>query len=245
MLKNYKIKNSNPNFKCIYMRNFKKFIKIITASVMLIASWQNASAVSPVAIGPKIGLSGLGLEARVNLADNLYGRLGVNYFTYSFTTKDSALQYKASLTLLTAPLMLDYHPVDGSGFKVSVGIAYNGNKIESKSSPASDLTLYDQIYTPKAVGSVKGTLEFKNKIAPILSVGYDSSLMDISPWSFNAEVGLMYSGKAKLKVSANGLAASVPRFINDLQKDADKGLDSINKYLKYFPVLSIGIKFSI
>ncbi len=227
------------------MRNFKKFIKIITASVMLVASWQNASADSQVAIGPKIGLSGLGLEARVNLADNLYGRLGVNYFTYSLKTKDSALKYKLSLTLLTAPLMLDYHPIDGSGFRVSAGIAYNGNKIELKSGPSSNVILYGHEYAPNQIGNVKGTLEFKNKIAPILSVGYDSSLMDISPWSFNMEAGLMYAGKAKVKVSASGLAAKAPEFIDDLQKDSDKGLDSINKYLKYFPVLSIGIKFSI
>jgi hypothetical protein len=88
-------------------------------------------------------------------------------------------------------------------------------------------------------------LEFKSKIAPILSIGYDSSLLDDSPWSFNAEAGFMYAGKAKIKVSASGLLGQQTQTINDVNKDVNKNLDSINKYLKFLPVVSIGIKFNI
>ena len=58
----------------------------------------------------------------------MYGRFGVNYLHYNHSLNDGALNYKGKLTLLTVPLMLDYHPFDNSGFRVSAGIAYNGNK---------------------------------------------------------------------------------------------------------------------
>ena len=210
-----------------------------------VASLDNSYAASGFAIGPKIGLEGFGVEGRANIADNLYGRLGVNYFGYTPKLKSSTLNYKVTLTMLTVPLMLDYHPIDGSGFRVSAGVAYNGTKVTGKSTPAQNVTLYGNTYTPDQIGTVKSTLEFKSKIAPILSIGYDSSLLDDSPWSFNAEAGFMYAGKAKIKVSASGLLGQQTQTINDVNKDVNKNLDSINKYLKFLPVVSIGIKFNI
>jgi hypothetical protein len=108
------------------MHNYKKFIKIAAIMTTFVASLDNSYAASGFAIGPKIGLEGFGVEGRANIADNLYGRLGVNYFGYTPKLKSSTLNYKVTLTMLTVPLMLDYHPIDGSGFRVSAGVAYNG-----------------------------------------------------------------------------------------------------------------------
>jgi hypothetical protein len=54
----------------------------------------------------------------------------------------------------------------------------------------------------------------------------------------------MYSGKAKIKVSATGLVANDQKVINDLNRDANKSLDKVKKYLKFFPVVSIGLKYN-
>ena len=40
-----------------------------------------------VAFGPKIGTQGIGAEVRAPLADNFFGRLGLNYFTYNSSIK--------------------------------------------------------------------------------------------------------------------------------------------------------------
>ena len=40
-----------------------------------------------VAIGAKIGTAGFGIEGRAMIAQNLYGRLGVNYFGYTYKLK--------------------------------------------------------------------------------------------------------------------------------------------------------------
>jgi len=74
----------------------------------------------------------------------------------------------------------------------------------------------------------------QHKIAPIVSVGYDSSLISEGPFCFNAELGLMYSGKFKI-TSANPLMDDYKKVINDIKKD---------KYFKFFSIISFGIKYS-
>ena len=180
----------------------------------------------------------------MELLDNLYGRFGVNYLHYNHTLNNGALNYKGKLTLLTVPLMLDYHPFDNSGFRVSAGIAYNGNKITATAKPNKTVTLYGENYDPEDLGTVKSKLTLGNNIAPIVSIGYDSSFIGDSPWSFNAEAGVMYSGKAKIKVSATGGLAKEQEVINDLNRDANKSLDKVKKYLKFFPIISIGLKYN-
>ena len=54
----------------------------------------------------------------------------------------------------------------------------------------------------------------------------------------------MYSGKAKIKVSATGLAANDQEVIGDLNRDANKSLNKVKKYLKFFPIVSVGLKYN-
>ena len=51
-------------------------------------------------------------------------------------------------------------------------------------------------------------------------------------------------GKAKIKVSATDLAANDQEVINNLNRDANKSLNKVKKYLKFFPVVSIGLKYN-
>jgi hypothetical protein len=53
-------------------------------------------------------------------------------------------------------------------------------------------------------------------------------------WSFNAEAGIMYQGKEKIKVSATGYAAQQQSTIDDLNRDANAALKRVKKYLKFF-----------
>jgi len=91
---------------------------------------------------------------------------------------------------------------------------------------------------------VKSKLTLGNNIAPIVSIGYDSSFISDSSWSFNAEAGVMYSGKSKIKVSATGDLANDRDAMNNLNRDANKSLDKVKKYLKFFPIVSIGLKYN-
>ena len=69
-------------------------------------------------------------------------------------------------------------------------------------------------------------------------------LLTINLGVLNAEAGIMYQGKEKIKVSATGYAAQQQSTIDDLNRDANAALKRVKKYLKFFPVISIGFKYN-
>lgn len=223
-----------------------KTTKVLLLSTLLSCASVSAAGDSMFALGAKIGTTGFGVDGRVAIAENLYGRFGVNYFQYTYSNKADAeeVSYNLKLKLLTTPLMLDYHPFDNSGFKVSLGVTYNGNSVSASAEPTSDQTINGNEYTKAQLGSITSKLTLGNSVAPILSVGYDNSLRSDSAWSFNAEAGVMYAGDAKVKVTATGTLADNPALISDLEKDFDKSIGQINKYLRFYPVVSVGVRYN-
>lgn len=197
------------------------------------------------AIGPKIGTQGIGIEARTALVDNVYARVGANYFKLNRKFGASDLRYNAKLTLMTVPLMIDYHPFADSGFRISIGAAYNGNKVSAKATPNRSVTLYGKTYQINDIGTVNAKLKLGNKIAGIFAIGYDNSLIGSgSPFSFHTEIGVMYCGSPKLDISATGAVASRTTELENFRKDANSRLNKVKKYLRIFPIASLGFKYS-
>lgn len=199
-------------------------LKFITCTTILISMIKPAYALkSAGALGAKIGSQGVGIEGRTPISRNIFVRLGVNYFTYDNNSNNS----KINLTLLSVPLMLDVHPFDNSGFKLSAGIAYNGNKVKATTTRVGN-----------KVGLVTGRLKWDNEFAGIASIGYDGSFHSGSPWSFNCEAGIMYTGDPKIAISTtfddNG----------KLQETMERNLNRQKKYLRLYPVLSLGFKYA-
>ena len=232
----------------MYSNKINKLISLVALSTVVIS---NASAHdiggsdSNFAIGAKIGTQGAGIEGRTFITDNLYARLSANYLHYHHDFGDDGkLSYKAKLTLFTVPLMLDFHPIDDSGFRVSAGVAYNGNKVKATATPNKSITLYGHTYSPAEIGKATATMKLGSNIGGIVTIGYDNSLRDNNPWSFNAEAGLMYTGKPKIKVTATGISGSQTQKIADLNRDANHELKDAKKYLRFFPILSIGFKYN-
>ena len=227
-------------------RKFTKTIGAVAITAMMattsLASDRDLN--NKLALGAKVGTTGFGVEGRMPVTESLYGRFGVNYFHYSHALDKGALNYKGKLTLLTVPLMLDYHPFEGSGFRLSGGVAYNGNKVSATALPNKSVTLNNHTYTAAELGSVKATLTLGQKVVPVISLGYDSSFVSDSRVSFNAEAGFMYLGTSKVRVSANGVGASNQSLINDLNQDANKSLKQVKNYLRFFPVVSLGFKYN-
>lgn len=220
------------------MNNFTKLAVIVAASTTIVSTPVFADPM--VAVGPKIGTQGFGIEARTPINENLFARLGVNYFKYKKNLSKSSINYKGNLTLLSVPLMVDYHPFDNSGFRLSAGIAYNGNKIDVKASPSAPVTVRGISYTPAQIGNISGKAKLGNALGGLLTLGYDSSFLGQNPLSFAFEAGIMYAGTPKASIKATGVAGTQTQFISDIKRDVNSAL----KYLKIFPVLSIGLKYS-
>ena len=138
------------------MKNLKKLAAISAVSILFANSAYAEQADRNIAVGANIGTLGLGIEARMPIVDTLVGRIGINLLPYSTSVKTtstftqsapffsqtytSEIHTKVKGKLLTVPLMLDWHPIDDSGFRVSAGVAYNGTRLKS-TSKVSDFTL--------------------------------------------------------------------------------------------------------
>lgn len=222
-----------------------KNISLLAVSAFIgTTSYADNITKSKLAIGANLGTTGFSLEGRTPLNDSLYGRIATNYFYYKHSMKKGSLDYKGKLNLLTVPLLFDYHPFPESGFRISAGIAYNDNKVTATATPNKPVKIYNTTYQPAELGTVKAKLTMTNKIAPVVAIGYDSSFINNKAWSFNAEAGIMYQGKEKIKISATGLAAQQQSTIDDLNRDVNAALKRVKKYLKFFPVISIGFKYN-
>jgi len=229
----------------IMKKKLLKNISLLAVSAFIgTTSYADNTTKRKLAIGANLGTTGFSLEGRTPLNDSLYGRIATNYFYYKHSMKKGSLDYKGKLNLLTVPLLFDYHPFPESGFRISAGIAYNDNKVTATATPNKPVKIYNTTYQPAELGTVKAKLTMTNKIAPVVAIGYDSSFINNKAWSFNAEAGIMYQGKEKIKVSATGLAAQQQSTIDDLNRDANAALKRVKKYLKFFPVISIGFKYN-
>jgi hypothetical protein len=223
------------------MINIKNIFTKFSLLTLLVFISSNIYADLGTAIGIKVGTQGFGLDARFPTTRNLYTRIGANYFQYSNDLDTSPMNYRGRLSLFTVPLMLDYHPT-GSGFKISAGVAYNGNKVTLKTTTSKTVYINNHRYTPTELGEIKSTVKFGNDIAPIISLGYDSSFLSDGSLSFNFEAGLMYAGDPKVKVSATGNARNHDQQISDLRANIKKSIAPNKKYLRLFPILSIGVR---
>lgn len=137
----------NKNFN---INKLKFFLIVSTLLSSLTCSNSNAEVGNNnFAIGAKIGSGGLGLDGRAMITNGLYGRLGVNYFKYNakLNIEGDKLVSKLKINFLTVPIMLDYHPFNESGFRLSVGIAYNDNNISTNGTPTESVKIDNVTYS--------------------------------------------------------------------------------------------------
>ncbi len=81
----------------------KRFI--LSISVLMIVLFGGINRVSAdtfdIALGGKVGTTGLGLELTVGLLDSLNTRVGLNTFTYGYDFDVDDFNYDADLNLFT------------------------------------------------------------------------------------------------------------------------------------------------
>ena len=153
-------------------------------------------------VGAHGGTAGVGASAAWDFHDKLAVRAIANRFNYDRKETVSGKRYKGKLELATFGLLLDWHPFD-NGFRVSGGAILNRNELNARAT-SENLKLGDANY---GRGEVDADVDFRN-FAPYLGVGYDGG-RGKKGFSFFAEAGAMFQGKARLTGKGNVSAAAV------------------------------------
>lgn len=209
-------------------------LKSLAIATALIAGSSTALA-DDLAIGLKGGTLGVGVEATKNIIPlMLNARIQANGFNYSQTINDTQATYDAKLKLFTAGAIADFYPFAGK-FRLSGGFYYNGNKFSGVATPiGGNITINGVPYNAATAGTVNLNIDF-NKFAPYAGIGWGDAVSSGSPIGFNFELGALYQGKPKSKITSTGAIAQA-----DLSAEQKK-LDDSMKNFQFYPVVSLGI----
>jgi len=215
-------------------------VAVIVVAGLCLTGFAQEEGAARFGIGIKAGTPGAGVELSMPFTSNFGGRLGFNYFTYSYDTTQEGIDYDADLTLLSIAALIDWHPTGGS-FRVSGGVLYNGNEAEGKAKVgAGGVDINGINYTADQVGTLKAKVDFNN-IAPYVGIGWDTSFGAEKQWGFICDIGVIYQDSPNLKLtSKGGTLSSDPTFLANLKAQEKDTEDSIEDF-RFYPVITLGL----
>ncbi|WP_323744954.1 hypothetical protein [Noviherbaspirillum malthae] len=199
-----------------------------------------------VGVAGEIGTTGIGFHASIPLQPNLNARLGLGYLGYSYSGSTSDMNYELKLKANTYDALLDWYPSADSSFRLTTGLAYNGNKIDvdGQANAAGNYTVNGRSYSAGAVGQVNGKVSF-NKVAPYLGIGWGRPSSKEKGWSISTDIGVLLQGSPRTSLSNSGCTASASvcsQFANDLARENEQLRDEVKRF-KAYPVLRIGVSY--
>ncbi len=189
----------------------------------------------------KVGTPGFGGDMTVGISEEINLRTGLNYFSLTIVPeeeRDDSENITAELRLLTVPLLVDWHPFHGN-FRLSAGLAWNGNKISASAKPGEELDFNDRAYL---VEDFYGEISF-NRISPYLGFGYGNAVAGDSRWTLSLDIGVFYHGAPQVDAHATAAHPALqPAMDRDLAKEVADLEDDLRPY-RFYPVLTLGLSY--
>jgi hypothetical protein len=206
------------------------------------------STTSGWAVTPEVSTLGIGASVTKSLTPNLNARVGVNALSIGvggYQKRKNEVTYDANLDLLNVSTLLDYHPFQNSGFRVSGGLVFNDNKVEGKARirDNAEFEYNNNRYTNKDISSVKGKVSFPNSVAPYLGIGWGNAVKPGSRWGFSANLGVIFAGAPQVNLDADIANESLRNQINRDLRVEKKELEDDIKAFRFYPVLSVGVSY--
>jgi len=169
-------------------------------------------------------------------------RVGGSYYSTSTSTSQTDISYDASFKLHTFTALIDLSPARRGSFHVTGGLATNPLTITAIGQPSSVDTfkINGDKYSSSQVGILTLQGKFRNA-APYLGFGFGT------PASSGRALKLLFDlggvlGKPTISLTSTG-AASNAQLAADLQAQETKTQHDVRKYLKVYPVLSLGLGY--
>lgn len=221
----------------------KTLAKVCLISIILLwATVQSGFAnTGDFAIGVGPGTLGISADTTVGISSAINARFGVNAISFDLQTTQNAIGYDLDVELLSFPILLDWHPFEKSGFRISTGLVINKNKAGITSATQSSYTIDSTEYSAEELGELYGKLTF-NTLAPYLGIGWGNPLGKDAHWALVCDLGVVFQGETDLLLKASGPMASDPAFQSDLEQERRSLVDDLDAY-KYYPVVSVGVSY--
>jgi len=201
-----------------------------------------APATGQLGIGLRASTLGIGGELSVRPSRYLGLRAGAQYLTFTRNAVIQGIDYDLSPKLQSGTAIVDLHPF-GSAFHVSGGMVWNSNEGDVTARLTGPITIGGQIYQPDQVGSLTGRVAYDASYAPYAGLGFSGR----GRVSLLFDVGLAFSGYPQVSLTGSPNLTGAEKIVFDqnvAQEVADIQADIESRsYLKYYPVVSLGLRF--
>lgn len=212
--------------------------KNLLSVFLLLTLFSTALYSQDYAAAVKLSTTGITAEAVRSFSPNFNARLGFSFFSYSLSGGGSSgedYSYDAKLGLFSISALADYFPFR-TGFKLTAGLIINLNKFEADMKPTRSYTVGGDLYTPDLLGSMSADVDF-NKVAPYIGIGFGNPTAGSRGLGFSLDIGTIYQGSPKAKLSATGLIE--PSASPEQQQQLEENLS----WFKWYPVISFGLTY--
>ena len=145
--------------------------------------------------------------------------------------------------------MVDYHPWQKGGFRLTGGLVFQDNNLEGtgKASNAGTININGRDYnSTDQLTSVKAKVSFANSVAPYIGIGWGNAVKPGKRWGFSANLGVMFAGSPKVALTPtfgpNADEALKTQINNDIEAERKKQESDLD-WLSIYPVFSVGISY--
>ncbi|QJE02729.1 hypothetical protein HH212_24220 [Massilia forsythiae] len=165
-----------------------------------------------------------------------------------FDKTSNGIDYQVKGKLQTFDILFDWYLREGSPFRLTGGLVYNGNQGDVRANPnqLGKYTLNGTSYASADVGILSGRIDYR-KAAPYLGIGWGNALAPGSRWSVNTDLGFFYQGNPNVKLASVGCTTS-QAFCTALARDVAAEQVRLRRDVdgvKVYPVLraNLGYRF--
>ncbi|MGD9611680.1 MAG: hypothetical protein AB7V22_02130 [Kiritimatiellia bacterium] len=194
-----------------------------------------------LALGPKFGTTGLGLEMTFGINPYLNLRGGFNYGSFTLGQEFGNVDYDVDLTMISIPLMLDVHPFGGQ-FRLTGGLYVQpGTKAELDATPSGPTQIGSHTYPADVIGTLTGKIEAGDVVAPYLGLGIGNAVGEDQRLLVTLDVGVIFqSYDVSLDSNGAGMTTANALFREDLKKEEGLLQKDADDW-KIYPVVAIAI----
>lgn len=205
----------------------------------------SAVAVSPLtaqagfSVGGRVGTLGLGLEAAKLITPNIAVRGALYRYSRDFDRQESDVEFTVDVKLEGYTGLVDFFPSGGGSFHLTGGIMSAPAEVDGVGQPTGGTyTFNGEEYTAAEVGTVNGTVRWK-KTMPYAGLGWGTPASKRGGLTFLFDLGVGI-GKPTIGLSASS-AVPGSTLAEDVEAERQKIQADVNKYLKVYPVVNLGL----
>lgn len=214
--------------------------RILIAAYVVIMLPTGVSAQSVgVGVAARAGSLGFGGEVAVNVSRYVGVRGGIGALPLSYTGDVEDINYRVESASPISNVGVDFYP----GFhdvRVGAGMLFINNPTTFDARYSGTININGRTYTDKEVGELMGDLDHGSS-APYVVLGLGRQTN--RGIGIFLDLGAAFLDEQRFSYTATGVAADDPTFNENLEAEARRIEDRVNKYVKVYPILSAGIKY--